>query len=136
MPVLQQTLDQLTSVVKSGGQGDAIKNTKLDLDQIVDTVAAKLTGSGVNKKAATTKATKTTNSSSGKRLRKSEEVFEAVPLYWNIMSYISYIFLVVTGYLRELIWGIGPIDTPFGREYGREGYPALYSSFEGDQTNA
>jgi serine palmitoyltransferase len=45
------------------------------------------------------------------------------------MSGISHL-----GYVRELIWGIGPIDKPRGREFGREGYAPLYSSFEGFYT--
>ena len=56
------------------------------------------------------------------------------PLVWAVKSYISYIFLVVAGYLRELIWGIGPIGGTFGREFKRDGYAQLYSSFEGFYT--
>ena len=51
-----------------------------------------------------------TNSSAKNRSRESlEEKLERPPLLWAVKSYISYIFLVVAGYLRELIWGIGPI---------------------------
>lgn len=41
-----------------------------------------------------------TNSSAKKRLRAREEKLETPSTYWSIMSYISYIFLVVTGYIR------------------------------------
>ncbi len=68
------------------------------------------------------------------RVSSREDKLEKPSLYWSLMSYVSYVFLVVTGYLREFFWGIGPIDTPYGREYNRDGYPPLYSSFEGFYT--
>ncbi len=58
------------------------------------------------------------------------EKLERPSLYWSVMSYLSYMVLVVTGFLRELIWGKGPIVTQFGREYNREGYAPLFG-FEG-----
>ena len=47
------------------------------------------------------------------------------------LGYISYVFLFMVGYFRELIWGTGPL----GRakpitEKNRSGYTTLYASFE------
>ena len=55
-----------------------------------------------------------TNSSSKRKQRQERkkeegEKMEVPSTYWSIMSYISYIFLVMVGYFREMIWGIGPI---------------------------
>lgn len=117
MSDITKTIDQLKAVVSK----DISLGPNLGLVQAV-------------KDKTVGKVRRTTNSR--KQLSKviAEEKLENVPLYWAIMSYISYIFLVVTGYLRELIWGIGPINTTFGREFKREGYAPLYSSFEGFYT--
>ncbi len=51
-----------------------------------------------------------TDSSSKRRHRRIEDDKLEVPsMYWSIMSYISYICLVLVGYLREFVFGIGPI---------------------------
>lgn len=48
-----------------------------------------------------------------------------------VLGYLAYIFLIVVGYVREFIWGLGPLgtDKPIV-ESNREGYAPLYSSFE------
>ena len=142
MAELGKTLDQLTAAMSSP------KEAAKMLDKITDTLQSTAAATAKGKKRtkrtslsllpasltlSTMRAT-TTNSSAKRRQREREEKMEIPSTYWSIMSYISYIFLVVTGYIREMIWGIGPIDSAFGREFGREGYPQLYSSFEGFYT--
>ena len=111
MADITKTIDQLKAVVTK----DIHLGPNLNIVKTVKEKAASVTVS----------KTKKVSSSSHLRNVSAEDKLEPVPLVWAIMSYISYIFLVVTGYLRELIWGIGPIDTPFGREFNREGYAPL-----------
>jgi hypothetical protein len=148
----QRTVAMVNKVVANGkascngvvaacnGNGAATNksvNGKIANGKAVGDVAAVTNGptacSGIGNKAVQGGTFKT-SSSSNTRVSQREDKLEKAPLHWAIMSYISYIFLVVTGYLRELIWGIGPIDTPFGREFGRDGFAPLYSSFEGFYT--
>lgn len=110
---------------------DQLSDIKMDTEAIMKKVTIGMKPLNDMAKKQTKKLLKTT---SKKRDALDQEKMENVPLKWAIMAYISYIFLVVTGYLRELIWGIGPINSQYGREYNRDGYPPLYSSFEGFYT--
>ncbi len=136
---LAKTLDQLKSVVSSSssGQDSAVimgqKIVSKVTTPLINQTKKNESRQDVNPKPASIPL-QTTTSSSRTRVRAMEDKLERPPLYWAILSYVSYIFLVVTGYLRELIWGIGPINTPFGREFNRDGYAPLYSSFEGFYT--
>ena len=67
-----------------------------------------------------------TNSSSKRKQRQERkkeegEKMEVPSTYWSIMSYISYIFLVMVGYFREMIWGIGPIGKALLATLGFQG---------------
>ena len=61
--------------------------------------------------------------------------FEKTPLYLAVAGYLSYVVLNIVGYLRELIFGIGPIrgNDKFKLAYEKnlqDGYAPLYSSDE------
>lgn len=133
---ITKAIDKLSTEIKGvGSQTAAIVNSVAGQKVLtVPTATATTNNSNAN--------SKTTNSSHSRKKKRQrllsttigEEKLENVPLIWAIISYVSYIFLVVTGYLREAIWGIGPINSVFGREFKREGYAPLYSSFEGFYT--
>ncbi len=77
----------------------------------------------------------TSTSTRGSNLRRQrsaeEEGFEEKPLYVKACGYFSHIFLIIVSYVREALFGAGPLD---GRaQYGerhREGYAPLLDSFE------
>ena len=62
--------------------------------------------------------------------------FEKTPMYLVVAGYLSYMVLNVVGYLREIIFGIGPIrgsNDKFKLAYEKnlqDGYAPLYSSDE------
>ncbi len=64
---------------------------------------------------------------------RKHECFECTPLHLALFGYISYVFIFLVGYIREFIWGTGPL----GRNVksltegpDRKGYTSLYASFE------
>ena len=133
---ISKTIDQLAAVVKQDmklGQKTVSIVSKVANGVVHSVQPSDAASDAQQAKKKAKKVTKTT-SSIKTRVRSMEEKLEKAPFHWAVMSYISYIFLVVTGYLRELIWGIGPINTVFGREFNRDGYAPLYSSFEGFYT--
>ena len=58
--------------------------------------------------------------------------FEEPPFRYSIAGYISYIFLFVVGYVREFLWGMGPLGgaKKIAETNKRKGYTPLYASFE------
>ena len=71
-----------------------------------------------------------------KKVKKSKSCsneFEKTPLHLAIAGYISYMFLFCVGWLRETIFGLGPINGSQKNKFqesNREGYAPLYASFE------
>ena len=63
---------------------------------------------------------------------KSGEEFEETPIYLAIAGYISYAFIFFVGYIREAIWGIGPVDGSkiFRDANENQGYAPLFANFE------
>ena len=61
-----------------------------------------------------------------------EDHFEEPPLRYSVAGYVSYVFLFVVGYVREFIWGSGPLGKAqkIVENEGRKGYAPLYTSFE------
>jgi serine palmitoyltransferase len=70
---------------------------------------------------------KTTNINKSK-----QDKFEETPLHLALAGYISYMILFVVAWIRELLFGMGPVrgDTKSNRERNREGYAPLFASFE------
>jgi serine palmitoyltransferase len=66
---------------------------------------------------------------------KGGETFEEPAMVWSVAGYISYTFLFVVNWIRELIYGPGPWRgksvRPEKEVGGQTGYAPLYSSFEG-----
>ena len=64
---------------------------------------------------------------------KKVESFEKTPLLWAVAGYISYMFLFAVSWIRELLYGMGPLRgdvNKFRERLSREGYAPLYASFE------
>ena len=53
---------------------------------------------------------KATATSAAATKAKAEWELEETPIYLAIAGYISYAFIFFVGYIREAIWGIGPVD--------------------------
>merc|ERR1712004_567385 len=57
--------------------------------------------------------------------------FEETPLHLAVAGYIGYYFLFIIGYIREWLYGIGPVTGPNqGFQETKSGYAPLYDSFE------
>lgn len=41
--------------------------------------------------------------------RHDHEKYEVTPLYLAVAGYLSYFILFLVGYVREFLWGIGPL---------------------------
>ncbi len=57
---------------------------------------------------------------------------ERAPLLTALGGHLSYVFLFLVGFVRELLWGTGPLGKGVRRigEKHREGYAPLYAGFE------
>lgn len=113
MPDMSETLDRLDAVMTKDAAAAMIRMVKPSLEP---RFLPAINMSGAKKKNILNRAVKLgqTNSSSKRKQREERkkeegEKMEVPSTYWSIMSYISYIFLVMVGYFREMIWGIGPI---------------------------
>ena len=113
MPDMSETLDRLDAVMTKDAAAAMIRMVKPSLEP---RLLPAINMSGAKKKNILNRAVKLgqTNSSSKRKQREERkkeegEKMEVPSTYWSIMSYISYIFLVMVGYFREMIWGIGPI---------------------------
>ena len=96
-------------------------------DEVTRAVSKRISGPPKNDKVLSKQRKVLKTSKHGRR----HERFEKTPTSMAIAGYISYIFLFVVGYLREFLWGTGPL----GRakpivEKNREGYSPLYATFE------
>ncbi len=96
---------------------------------------AKWSGKGNN----SNNSSNSKRSSSGKRgsglkprrQQLEEEGFEETPMYVRASGYFSHLFLIVVSYMREALFGVGPLDGKMlYRERHREGYVPLLDSFE------
>ena len=68
---------------------------------------------------------------SGPKNSQRHERFEKPPLLLSIFGYVSYCVLFVVGYIRELLYGPGPLGTAKKiTEVNRPGYTPLFASFE------
>ena len=112
MPDVHKALDHLDAVVAK----DAAAMIRLVKPSLEPCLLPTIKMNGEKKKNILNRTVKLaqTNSSSKRKQRlerKKEEgeKMEVPSTYWSIMSYISYVFLVMVGYFREVIWGIGPI---------------------------
>ena len=68
-----------------------------------------------------------------KKSKTSTTAFEKPPLIWAVAGYISYMFLFAVSWMRELLFGMGPLRgdvNKFRERPSREGYAPLYASFE------
>lgn len=118
MPDVSETIDRLDAVVAK----DAAAMIRMVKPAFEPCLLPAIKMSGAKKKNILNRTVRLgqTNSSSKRKQRqerKKEEgdKMEVPSTYWSIMSYISYIFLVMVGYFREMIWGIGPIGkVPLG----------------------
>lgn len=64
---------------------------------------------------------------------RTNDKFEETPLHLAVAGYISYMFLFVVSWLRELVYGMGPVrgaNMHRNKEHDRAGYAPLYASFE------
>ena len=78
-----------------------------------------------------TKPKATTTAS--KKSKTTTSAFEKPPLIWAVAGYISYMFLFAVSWMRELLFGMGPLRgdvNKFRERPSREGYAPLYASFE------
>ena len=112
MPDVHKTLDHLDAVVAK----DAAAMIRLVKPSLEPCLIPTVKMNGEKKKNILNRTAKLaqTNSSSKRKQRQERkkeegEKMEVPSTYWSIMSYISYVFLVMVGYFREVIWGIGPI---------------------------
>lgn len=71
-----------------------------------------------------------TKSKAKKVVAEIEEEFERTPIYVAIAGYFSHMFLVFCGYLREFIFGKGPLNGRSFGEQNRSDYAPLLASFE------
>ncbi len=60
-----------------------------------------------------------------------EEGFEETPMYVKASGYFSHLFLIVVSYVREALFGVGPLNGKilYGERH-RAGYVPLLDSFE------
>ena len=73
------------------------------------------------------------NKKAVKKSNYHEAGFEKTPLLWAVAGYISYMFLFAVSWIRELLYGMGPLRgdvNKFRERLSREGYAPLYASFE------
>ncbi|XP_075226049.1 serine palmitoyltransferase long chain base subunit [Lycorma delicatula] len=61
-----------------------------------------------------------------KRIKRSKESFEEVPLYTAVVTYIGFYMLMFLGYLNQLFFSPKKVAS----EKNREGYVPLYDNFE------
>lgn len=79
-----------------------------------------------------TKAKKSHNFST-KKHGGGHKSFEKTPLGMAIAGYICYMFLFCIGWIREFLFGLGPVRGSSANRYqerNRDGYAPLYASFE------
>ena len=112
MPDVTETIDRFEAVVTK----DAAAMIRIVKPSLEPCLLPAIKMSGMKKKNILNRAAKLgqTNSSSKRKQRQERkkeegEKMEVPSTYWSLMSYISYIFLVMVGYFREMIWGIGPM---------------------------
>jgi hypothetical protein len=102
---LTNTLDKLDAVAK-----DTMNIVAKVAENVSSSTPKKMSAPAAKKNNKTTLLSTTTSSSKRRQQKKPEDDKLEVPsTYWSVMSYLSYVFLVVIGYMREMIYGIGPI---------------------------
>lgn len=125
MPDVSETFERLDSVVTKDAAAAMIGIVKPSLEPCL-LPAIKMSGAKKENILNQTAKLGQTNSSSKRKQRQERkkeegEKMEVPSTYWSIMSYISYIFLVMVGYFREMIWGIGPIGKALLATLGFQG---------------
>lgn len=108
-------LDKMTELVTGNHKNDTIKKNNFS-----------------NSSTTTNPSTKPVQDKKAKTADKAAKEHFDVPLTLALAGYISYLILFLVSYIREMLYGSGPMrgDPDKYKEKNRDGYSPLYASFE------